>query len=176
MLGTLFDHVPAPPPPPRVRLRERRHACRSSYLRYPGKGTRIQVRWWLGGHGSVNCGLYDCERTAELVRRELVKETARHPATPLGLWEALRSVLARLGDRAGEMTPPLPMFVKRAKNGGYEASVKRGGKLVMCPGPYDTPEAAHLAIVAVLNPPVAAPTPSPPKVRLTLADYLSAAA
>ncbi|WP_439627508.1 hypothetical protein [Gemmata sp.] len=176
MLGSLFAHLDAPPAPARVRLRQRRHEC-GHYIRYPGKGTKYQVRWWLGGHGSVNCGLYDSEATAELVRRELIRETAGRPATPLGIWQALQCVLARLGTRAGDVSPALPTWVAERKDGGYGAKVKKGGRVLECPGPFADPAAAHVAMLELLDrefPPAKAERPAPLRV-LTLADVLAAA-
>jgi hypothetical protein len=87
------------------------------------KGYKYQLRWWLTGHGSVNCGLYDDLEAAELVRREVVVEMSRHPLTPLGLWQALQVVFARLKQRWRMWSPPrvLPMNVRARPDGGYRA-------------------------------------------------------
>ena len=178
MLSSLFNHLPLPPAPPiRVRLRERRHACRVSYLRYPGKGTRIQVRWWIGGYGSINCGLYDSEQSAELVRGELVKETARHPTTPLGLWKALLCVLDRIGNRIGEFTTPLPMWVRPLAQGGFIARVTKCGKEFICEGPFVTPDEAHLAMAVRLASefPTVARGATAKRVQNTLTDHFAVA-
>lgn len=177
VLATLFDEFPAPPapaPPPRKKLRERRHEC-GHFIRKV-KGEKCQVRWWLAGYGSINCGLYD-EWTAGEVRRKLSAETARHPPTPLGLWRALVRVLTALRAAHWAGLPdadPLPRYVKAlAEGAGFCAKVKKGGRVLECPGPYKDAEAAHLAMCAVLArefpPRVRAVRPAP----VTLADYLA---
>jgi hypothetical protein len=174
MLLTLVDHLPEPAVTPRIRLRERRHPC-GLYIRKV-KGFKYQLRWWLQGHGSVNCGLYD-ETDAELVRKELVPETAHHPATPLGLWKALQKVLCRLRQwKPGTYWPEiLPMWVRRHAEGGYYARVKVGGKVIETKGSFRKPEAAHLAMAELLGrTEVAEKTDDGPR-WLTLLDLATAA-
>lgn len=171
---TLFDHLPQPEAAVKLRLRERRHPC-GLYIRKV-KGFKYQLRWWLQGHGSVNCGLYD-ETDAELVRRELVPETARHPATPLGLWQALQVVLKQLKKRFPEMPWPavLPMWVRRHKDGGYCARVKVKRQVVEAPGPYKKPDDAHRALAELLGRAEVVETPVAGPQRLTLLDLVTAA-
>lgn len=63
------------------------------------------------------------------------------------------------------------------REGGFRAAVKKAGRVLACEGPFATPEAAHLAMAALLARefPAAAGAPAVPRVRLTLADYLAAA-
>lgn len=171
---TLFDLLPPeamPPPPPRVRLRERRHAC-ELYIRKV-KGNLYQVRWWVEADGSVHCGLYDRDMASK-VKRDLLRESARHPATALGIWAALRAVLGRLRDRGADVPDVLPKWVERGawvpparradgteERAGHwlywgrvERRERRGGpKVLREVGPFDTAEAAHLALRAAHPPP-----------------------
>jgi hypothetical protein len=174
MLLTLVDHLLEPPATPRTRLRERRHPC-GLYIRKV-KGFKYQLRWWLQGHGSVNCGLYD-ETDAELVRRELVPETARHASTPLGLWKALQVVLGRLRRRKPGINWPevLPMWVRRHPSGGYLARVKAGGRVLVAPGPFCKPEDAHRALADILGRGESAESVSTGPQLLTLLDLVTAA-
>ena len=117
------------------------------------KGLKYQVRWWLSEHGSINCGLFDTEEAAAIVRAELAAETAKHPTTPLGLWTALQVVLARLKQRWPMWSPPrvTPKYVRQRADGLYFARVRVCGRVIELPGPYATPEAAHEAMVARLR-------------------------
>lgn len=134
--------------------RERRHAC-GRYVRFPGKGHKVQLRWWChrAGHagGSVNCGLYD-ELTAERVRAEIASRTARHAPTALGIWRAVVEAIDHLRAR-GYPVPAevLPKWVHRRRSGGYCARVTKGGRVIELPGPFKTPEAAHNAMLDKLN-------------------------
>lgn len=127
-----FDHVP--------------------YTRWPGKGHKLQLRWWLTGYGSVNLGMYEKELVVA-VRRKLIPRTRHHPDTPLGLWAALTEVLAefrRLG--VDGLREVLPMYVRRRADGdGYRAEVSKGGRKFELPGPFMAPEDAHRAMVELLT-------------------------
>ena len=172
MLGTLFDHLTPPPVPPRVRLRHRRHAC-GEYVRKV-KGEKYQLRWWLEADhgGSINCGLYDSEWQAERVREQLktaCRSVAGRGTTVLSLWEAMKPLIARGVIPAGV----LPKYVYRTPE-GYGARVKKGGRVLDCPGPFDSPEAAHTALADLLRQNFSAPAPAArPNRRLaTLVDFL----
>jgi len=150
MLATLVDHLPEPPMPARIRLRERRHPC-GLFIRKV-KGYLYQLRWWLQGYGSINCGLYD-EDDAELVRKELIPETGKHPATSLGIWQALMVVLDRLRHRKpGTHWPEvLPKWVRPHPDGGFFGRVKIAGKIVETPKTYRKAEDAHRAMAEMLG-------------------------
>src|SRR5262245_42280130 len=170
MFATLFDHIPAPPAPP-LRTRKRRAPSDShvKYTRYPGKGRKEQVRFWVSGWGSVNCGLYDRD-LAPIVKRKLVPLTRPprgEPLTPLFLWHALCTVLSDLAAKGADVPEVLPMYVERVE-GGFAASVKKAGRVISCPVPFTRPEDAHNAILAKL----AEEFPAPPRRELvTLLDY-----
>jgi len=143
---TLLDLIPPellpPAPQPRRKLRERRHEC-GMYLRKV-KGDLYQVRPWVPGDGSVNCGLYD-EATAGRVKRALILELRGHPATALGVWRALRAVLARMARTGADVPDVLPKWVERDGDGGFVGWVRKGGREVSA-GPFDSPVRAHEAI------------------------------
>ncbi len=121
----------------------------------------------------MNLGLYDDEETAELVRREVIHETARLPSTPMGLWQAYRAASARLATRfpGTEWPDVLPMWVVRV-DGGYAAKTRRCGVRYDCPGPYGTPGDAHAAMAATLTGETVDVVDAPGGV--TLWDYLVA--
>jgi hypothetical protein len=174
MLATLFDHLPEPPVEIRPKLRERRHPC-GLYIRKV-KGFKYQLRWWLQKWGSVNCGLYD-EADAELVRRELVPETAAYPPTPLGLWQGLQKVFARLRKRFPDTPWPkvLPMWVRRHPAGGYLARVKVKRTVYEATGPFKKPDDAHRALAEKLGRVEAETDPDAGTRWLTLLDLVTAA-
>jgi hypothetical protein len=171
MLATLFDHLTPPPAPPKLRLRERRYEC--GWYRRKVKGEKYQVRWWVEGCGSVNCGLYD-EADAGRVYDELIHEVSRHPLTALGVWQALRVVLAKLKKRYPSRDWPnvLPMYV-RAAGEKFAAKVKKSGRVLECAGPFDSPEGAHLAIIALLAKEFPRSIPATKRTLVTLVDFLA---
>ena len=170
MLMTLFDQFEPPAPPERVRQRREPFGNHLKYTRYPGKGRKEQVRLWSSTHGSINCGLYERELAA-VVRRKLIPETARHPATPVGVWHALCAVLEPLRRQGADVPDVLPKYVERRPGGGFLAFVRKGGREIECPGPFDTPEAAYEAMAARLEREF---PPAPPSKR-TRAEQANAA-
>jgi hypothetical protein len=148
MLATLFDHIPAAPSAPHIRRRRAPSGDHVRYSRYPGKGRKEQLRWWLKAHGSVNLGLYDREMLTT-VRRKLLPLTSKYPLTPLGLWQALQVVLKELRAQGVVVPEVWPKYVERV-DGGFMAHVTQRGERIECPGPYPTPEEAHAAILAEL--------------------------
>lgn len=158
------------------RPRQRVHPCRL-YIRRV-RGFKYQLRWSLPNNQSVNCGLYTDEATAELVRRAVASESAHHPQSPLGLWDALQVVLARLKKTKPGIDLPevLPKYVRACTSplgpvkdkcpnwrwqtywvlqrlDGYRAEVRLCGKVIRLDGPYSDPRQAHVAMLGVLNQP-----------------------
>ncbi len=165
-LMTLFDHI-APPRVQRVRCRRAPSENHLKYTRYAGKGQLDQIRIWLTGYGSVNCGLYDRE-LLPIVRRKLITAAAGYPPTPLGIWQALRVVLDEFRAEGVPVPNVLPKYVE-TDGVIFTASVRKAGRLIECPGPYSTPEEAHEAMMAKLA--VEFPSASSGQ-RLTLEDVL----
>jgi hypothetical protein len=107
------------------------------------------VRWYLPGNESINCGLYDREMAA-VVRERLLAEVAHHPLTALGIWKALTVVLGALETAGAKVPRVLPKYVKARPDGVYSASVRKGGRFLEAPGPFDTPEEAHLEMCELI--------------------------
>jgi hypothetical protein len=162
----------------RTPFRRRRAPAKSHvpFTRYPGKGYQQQIRWPLPGNISVNCGLYD-PALAAVVRKKLLAEVRKYPRTPLGVWQALTVVLDRLKAAGVDVPEVMPKYVKARPDGGFAASVRKGGRFLEVPGPYERPEEAHEAMVALLTrefPPAVKETAEPvPEMGelVTLLDY-----
>jgi hypothetical protein len=149
--ATLLDFIGLDAPPVAKGVRKRR-APRVSHepkTRWPGHGFLTQLRWPLPGNLSVHCGLFD-PAFVVVVRDRLAREVAKHPATELGVWFALQTVFAALREEGIETPTVLPKFVKAYPDGRYFAEVKKAGRTLECPGPFDRPEAAHLAMLDLL--------------------------
>jgi hypothetical protein len=143
-----MSNVAEAPPPPKQR--QRHHAC-GLYIRWPNKGRKYQVRWWLGEHATINLGLYPTEWLAEKVRSAILKKVRAEHLTPLGMWGLARDVLEDMRGRGFTGLPDLlPKWVRRRPDGALFAKVKKGGRIIVLDGPFDTPEAAHLAMAGVL--------------------------
>jgi hypothetical protein len=169
MYVTLFDDVLPAPVPKRARRRRALKDGHQIFSRWPGKGHNEQLRWWLPGHGSINLGLYD-PGLLVTVRRQVAAESGKHPATPLGLWAALRVVLAVMRDRGIEVPDVMPRYVERVE-GGFIGRVRKGGILFET-ATFDTPETAHRVIEAQLA--AAFPRKVKPE-YVSLVDFILAA-
>jgi hypothetical protein len=167
-LVTLFDHLTTSTAPVAKPARERRSARDGhlKYSRWPGRGFKQQLRVWLAGHGSINCGLYDPE-LLPIVRKRLLTECAKFASTPLGIWQALMLILDDFRERGIDVPDVLPRYVERGPS-GFFGFVRKGGRIIETPT-FDTPEAAHLAMEKRLA------QEFPTRLRatcVTLADFL----
>ncbi|MDY3558389.1 hypothetical protein R5W23_005482 [Gemmata sp. JC673] len=135
---------------PSARRRRAPHFDHVPYTRRV-KGSKLQIRWWLTGWGSLNLELYEPE-LAVVVRRKLIPRTRHRPDTPLGIWGALVEVLDEMR-RAGVPGLPdvLPPYVRRADGGGFRALVRKGGRKLELPGPFTAPADAHHAMLELLR-------------------------
>jgi hypothetical protein len=134
--------------PKRKQTRFRTHIC-GTYIRYVIRG-RFQVRWYTPIAGSVNCGLCD-EWTARRVREAIAAETGRYDGTALGIWKAAVAALDRLRAQGFPVPKEIwPKWVNKDKDGSFFARITKHGKRILL-RPFDTPEAAHLAMLAKLK-------------------------
>jgi hypothetical protein len=131
--------------------RERRHEC-GQFIRYPGRGSKYQVRLWLPlkAGGSINAGLYS-EWMASRVLAAVIAEMKNHSASALGIWRALCAVLDRFRSEGYPVPAHVwPKYVHRRPDGTFFAKVKKADRMILLDGPYSTPEDAHLAMFARL--------------------------
>jgi len=124
-----------------ARVPRRRYAPLRRYVqRVKGK---FQARFFMGGPlNSVNLGLYPTPEAAARAAAEFVRRLPSAEEYPL--------VLADLAARG--LVPPglLPKWVYRRDDGGYAALSRRRSGEVHLPGPFETPAAACLAMLARL--------------------------
>ncbi len=105
------------------------------------KGGKIQLRIHLGEEKgyAVNFGLYPSSGAAVMVRRKIHQLLRTEP----DVW----AVLARLRASGDVPDHVLPRWVyARKDDSGYGARVRRDGRLIDLPGPYQTPEEAFAAM------------------------------
>ena len=132
---------------PSRRHRDRLREPLEKYVRRH-KG-RFQARLWIARPGhrhkggfSINLGLYETERMAAEVRKQVVRRLAAvRVVTPLDVWLATRAAIAAGYVREGV----LPMFVRRVAEGAYVARAKVNDAVVEL-GPFACPGDACAAM------------------------------
>jgi hypothetical protein len=77
----------------------------------------------------------------------VVKWLDKSNLNPLGLWRAVVAVVEEFRrDGYPDLPDLLPKYVMTRHGGGYRAKMKTRGRVIILE-PFDTPEAAHLAMV-----------------------------
>lgn len=123
-----------------VRVPRRRYAPLRRYVQRV-KGSRFQARFFLGGPlNSVNLGLYPSPEAAARAAAEFVRLLPSAEDYP--------RVIAELAARGVVPKGLLPKWVYQREDGRFAARTRTGEHLA---GPYETPAAACLAMLAVMR-------------------------